>query len=68
VRQIIPAAIEVGDHVHIVQKFAKGGDRRYTGTVTDYEDDYVTLDIPALDKIDVHPSLFMPDVLVYKIN
>jgi len=66
--RIFPEQINVGDFVRIVQVFAGRGERIYSGTVTAFEDDYVTLDKRWLDEIDVHTSVAMPEVLVYRIK
>ena len=66
--RIFPEQINVGDFVRIVQVFAQRGERIYSGTVTKFEDDYVTLDKVLMDDIDVHTSVAMPEVLIYRLQ
>jgi hypothetical protein len=67
-KQILPSEIKVGDKLRVEQDFGNRGRAMYIGTVYDYEDEYVVFDFDRSHRIDLHPYVMMPNVLIHRLD
>ena len=66
--QILPSQIRTGDWLTITQEFSNGTRKTHSGKVLRTDDEYVKLNSEAGTLIDLHPSVAMPNVYIYRNN
>lgn len=66
-KQILPSEINVGDRICVEQRYEPDGYVMNVGRVHQYEDEYVVFEHDKSVRLNLHPHVGMPNVIVSRL-